>query len=476
MTSHKSRSPKPSNHRSHPRLDQARSGQASPRTPKPESEARDFDIGIKARDHAVRLVNQALSGRGGWDSAVQAPEFLGLELGERAFARACALVILRHLGEIDAILSMKLAKAPPEAVIALLRLGVAQVFFMGVADFAAVSTTLKLAERDGATRPFKGLINAVLRGLLRDGKLPAIAPERRLPDWLSARWRQSRGPEVVRALSESMIEDPPTDLSFKNRSDRDLALGLIEGEALGETGLRTLRRGDVRDWPGFEDGCWWVQDVSAAAAVGVLEGDLGGLEVLDVCAAPGGKTLQLAARGAQVTALDRSQGRLKRLAENLKRTGLNADTHMADAAKLSGPDWDGRQFDIVVLDAPCSATGTFRRQPEVLWAVKPSDLGDLCDVQHRLMDVVASRVRPGGRLVYCVCSLEHEEGEQQVTAFLRRHPHFHTQKLEPETVAFRTGLAAQSVTTQGWVRALPHQKPLGQDGFFIAVLNRHSGG
>ncbi|HTN40710.1 MAG TPA: RsmB/NOP family class I SAM-dependent RNA methyltransferase, partial [Asticcacaulis sp.] len=189
---------------------------------------------------------------------------------------------------------------------------------------------------------------------------------------------------------------------------------------------------------------------------------------IDLCAAPGGKTMQLAARGASVVALDRSKNRLKRVEENLERTKLTVEIQMADAETFE----DNRKFDIVLLDAPCSATGTFRRQPDVLWGTKPTDIAKLADVQHRLLDSAAKRVKIGGDLVYSTCSLEREEGETQVLAFLRRHKDFSLVKLLPETAA-DMGIPAESITPDGWARLLPHQRPGGQDGFFIARLTRN---
>jgi 16S rRNA (cytosine967-C5)-methyltransferase len=197
-------------------------------------------------------------------------------------------------------------------------------------------------------------------------------------------------------------------------------------------------------------------------------GDLTHKTAVDLCSAPGGKTLQLLARGAAVVALDRSKNRLKRVEENLKRVGFSAEMHMADAES-----WDDkRAFDVVLLDAPCSATGTFRRQPDVLWATRPADIAKLADVQHRLLDSAAGRVAPGGRLVYSTCSLEREEGETQVLAFVRRHPEFVVDKVSTDE-ASAIGLPQDSLKPEGWLRLLPHQRAGGQDGFFVARLRRN---
>ena len=239
------------------------------------------------------------------------------------------------------------------------------------------------------------------------------------------------------------------------------------GEVLAGGTVRTGRRGDVAAWPTFEDGDWWVQD-AAAAVPGRLLGVKSGETVLDMCAAPGGKTLQLAAAGGQVVALDRSAPRLKRLTQNLERTGLTAEV-----VAVPAEDWDdARTFDAVLLDAPCTATGTFRRNPEVLRATRPADVAKLADVQHRLLDAAAERVGPGGRLVYCTCSLEREEGETQIIAFLRRNPAFRTVPADPAAV----GAPAEALTPEGWLRILPSMwaEHGGLDGFFAARLERVS--
>lgn len=429
----------------------------------------DGDIGMNARIAAMGLIDAALTKRSGFDEAVTRSDFLALSEGERAFARAVALLVLRRLGQLDHIIEKRTQKTPSAAVCDLLRIGLVQIGFMNVPDFAAVSTTVKLAERASHTRPFKGLINAILRGVIREGGLPAPIASRLAPDWLYARWKGAYGEDNANGIAYMLTEEPATDLSFRSQADLDAHKAALEGVDLGGLTLRSARRGDVREWPGYEEGVWWVQDAAAAAVVNVL-GDIKGKAAIDLCAAPGGKTMQLAARGATVTALDRSKNRLKRVEENLERTKLSADIHMADAESYE----DDREFDIVLLDAPCSATGTFRRQPDVLWGTKPADIAKLADVQHRLLDSAADRVRAGGDLVYSTCSLEREEGETQVLAFLRRHKDFALVKVLPENAA-DMGVPASSVTPEGWVRLLPHQRAGGQDGFFIARLQRQNG-
>lgn len=365
------------------------------------------------------------------------------------------MATLRHLGPIDAALQGRLKKPPPERIVHVLRIGAAQLFVLKTPPHAAVDATVELA-----SQPFRGLVNAVLRGLLREPPDMADA-ERLVPPWLYARWQAAYGAQPARAIAAKVAEEPPTDLTLKPGA----APEGLQGEPLPGGSFRTTMGGDVTTWPGFDDGTWWVQDASAAVPARLLHVKPGE-SALDMCAAPGGKTLQLAATtGASVVALDRSGPRLKRVIENLKRTGLLAETVEADAA-----NWpDKRTFDAVLLDAPCSATGTFRRHPDVLWVASPKDVANLAGVQARLLDSAARRLAPGGRLVYCVCSLEPEEGEAQVTAFLSRTPGI---ALDPIS-AGEGGAPEQSLRPDGTLRILPQHRDGGTDGFYIARF-RHA--
>lgn len=444
--------------------DKARAGTRPPRAPRVEVQDDSADIGVEARIAAGVLLNAALEGRGGLDAALSFREVSSLPGPDRAFARAVAMAALRRLGEIDQILDRKLQKGPPLAVRTILRVALAQMLILETPAFAAVSTAVKLAEREPKTRPYKNLVNAVLRGIDREGPGLTTA-ESNLPEWLAARWRASYGEAALVGLALAAREEPATDLSVKPEVDGAAVAEAVEGEVLPGGSIRTGRRGDVATWPGFEDGVWWVQD-AAAAVPGRLLAPQAGEAVIDLCAAPGGKTLQLAASGASVVALDRSAVRLKRLEENLERTGLTAEVVATPAE-----DWeDDRTFDAVLLDAPCTATGTFRRNPEVLRATKPADVAKLADVQHRLLDAAAERVKPGGRLVYCVCSLEREEGETQIIAFLRRNTAFRTAPADPAAV----GAPEEALTPEGWLRILPSMwaEKGGVDGFFVARLDR----
>jgi len=446
--------------------DKARAGNRPPRPRVEVADPRDDgpDIGVEARLAAGVLLNAALEGRGGLDAALSSREVSDLPGPDRAFARAVAMAALRRLGEIDQILDRKLQKAPPLAVRTILRVALAQTLVLETPAFAAVSTAVKLAERDTKTRPYKNLVNAVLRGIEREGPGLTTA-ESNLPEWLAARWRATYGEATLTGLALAAREEPATDLSLKPGVDAAAVAEALDGEVLSGGTVRTGRRGDLAGWPGFEDGVWWVQDAAAAVPVRLLA-PVADEYIVDFCAAPGGKTLQISAFGAAVVALDRSAPRLRRLTENLERTGLSAEVHAVPAENWEDP----RVFDAVLLDAPCTATGTFRRNPEVLRATKPAEVAKLADVQHRLLDAAAERVKPGGRLVYCVCSLEREEGETQIIAFLRRNPAFRTAPADPASV----GAPAEALTPEGWLRILPSMwaEKGGLDGFFIARLDR----
>jgi 16S rRNA (cytosine967-C5)-methyltransferase len=418
--------------------------------------------GLASRQAAITLISAALDHRGGLDEALNAPPFSSLDARDRGLARMLAMTLLRRLGAIDQLLEPRLRKTPPAAVIMLLRLGVVQTRYMDIPAFAAVDTTVRLAELDKVARPYKGLINAILRGLLRDSPSEPAA-EHSAPTWLFARWRAAYSEATSRAIAAVIPEEPLIDLTPRDSADALPLAELLEAEVISGGSLRLHGRGDVSEWPGYVDGRWWVQD-SAAAIPARLSQLTDGQTALDVCAAPGGKTLQLAAMGGRVTALDRSAVRLERLSASLIRTNLSAEIVAANGVRWVDP----RQFDLVLIDAPCSATGTFRRHPDVLWGSRPSDIAQLAKLQSQLLDANAERVRPNGRLIYCVCSLEPEEGEAQISTFLRRRPDFKLDPIKPG----EGGAPEASATVEGWLRILPHHRVGGIDGFFVARLIR----
>ena len=408
------------------------------------------------RHAALRLIEGALSHRGGLEEALGQPALLALEPRDRAFARAVAMAALRHLGPIDRLLDKRLQREPPEPVRNILRLGLAQAFWLDSPDYAVVDSTVAMVPER-----LRGLVNAVMRRTLADGR-PSEAAADLAPPWLLARWRSAYGEDAANAIAAQIVLEPATDLTLRDPNDPTLASEL-GGEALSGGSLRVSRRGDLAEWPGYAEGRWWVQDAAAAIPARLLRVQPGET-ALDMCAAPGGKTLQLAAAGATVTALDRSERRMRRIASGLERTGLTAETIAVDARAWA----QERSFDAVLLDAPCTSTGAFRRHPDVLWNVRPGDVAALATEQKGLLEVAARRVRPGGRLVYSVCSLEIEEGEAQITGFLAGHPDFRLEEIK----VGEGGASDASCRQEGWLRILPADIPGGMDGFFIARMVR----
>ena len=411
---------------------------------------------LVARAAALALLDAALAKRGGLEEALSAGRYLALSPLDRGFARALVMATLRRLGSIDRALDGKLNKEPPAPARGLMRLGLAQAYYLDTPAFAAVDTSVALAPA-----PLRALVNAVLRGVLR-GPPPPDDPETLAPAWLLARWRAAYGEDSAHAIAATIPLEPATDLTPREAPEPAL-LRALEAETLASGSLRTRKRGDVANWAGYDDGAWWVQDAAAAVPARLL-GVSAGKTILDMCAAPGGKSLQIAAGGAALTAVDKSAGRIRRIEAGLKRTGLSGELVVADAALWP----NARRFDAVLLDAPCSATGAFRRHPDVLWNARPGDIASLATVQSALLASAARRVKPGGRLIYSVCSLEMEEGEGQARAFLTDHPGFALDPVKPG----EGGAPDASLSSEGWLRILPHHMPGGLDGFFIARFRR----
>lgn len=419
--------------------------------------------GLPARAAALDLLGTALARRAGLDEGLNHPAMAALEPRDRAFARALVMATLRHLGPIDTALQARVRKPPPERIVNVLRLGAAQLLVLKTPAHAAVGATVDLAAAQKGGEVFKGLVNAVLRGFTRE-PVALDDPDLLVPTWLAARWRAAYGADDARAIAALVAAEPATDLTLQDPADAAELAVELDASVLPAGQLRAGLKGEISTWPGFDAGRWWVQDASAAIPAR-LANIQRGETALDMCAAPGGKTLQLAAAGAKVTAVDRSAGRIKRVSENLARTGLGAEVVVTDAAEWK----DARTFDAVLLDAPCSATGTFRRHPDMLWVASPADIPKLAQVQIRLLDSAARRVTPGGRLIYCVCSLEHEEGEGQVAHFLARHPEF---ALDP-IASGEGGSPEASLRPDGALRILPHHRDGGTDGFYVARLKKN---
>jgi 16S rRNA (cytosine967-C5)-methyltransferase len=389
----------------------------------------------------------------------------------RARAHALAEAVLRRLGQIDALVLPWLDHAPPRRLVNILRLAGAELLVLGTAPHAAVDSAVRLAEAAPKTRHLKGLANAVARRIDREGRALWAAQDAAalaLPDWLARRLLKDWGPEAARAIASAGLVVPPLDLTPRDPASAAGWADRLGAKLLPTGSLRQARAGQVTELPGYAEGAWWVQDAAAALPVRLL-GEVRGREVLDLCAAPGGKTLQLAAMGARVTALDLKGPRLGRLRENLARTGLTAGIIAADALAWTPP----APLEAILLDAPCSATGTFRRHPDVLRRRAAPDLGALTALQDQLLDRAFSWLAPGGRLVFATCSLLKTEGEARLAHFLRRH----------EDAALAPPLPAPPSTPgglePGWLeggalRTRPDFWPGtgGMDGFFAAAIVR----
>ncbi len=392
----------------------------------------------------------------------------GLEPRDRAFAHALAATVLRRHGEIDAAIAPFVSKPLPRSAgpaHEILALGVAQLHYLNGEAHAAIDLSVELAKADPKARHFAGLINAVLRKAAHAQPVAGEA-HRNMPPWLWMELTAAFGPETAFAIAGAHLQEAALDISVK--SDPAQWAEALGGVALPTGSVRIAEReGAVAELPGFRDGAWWVQDAAAALPVKLL-GDLRGKSMLDLCAAPGGKTAQLASLGADVTAVDDSQSRMQRVQENLDRLRLNARLVVSDVQNIP----DDALYDGVLLDAPCSATGTMRRHPDLAHLRTEKQLSEVRKLQARMMDGAAKRVKPGGLLVYCVCSLLPSEGEDQVERFLAAHPGF---RPVPVAAGEMNGIV-QFITPAGFLRTLPHMgigPSSGLDGFFAAKLRRH---
>ncbi len=425
--------------------------------------------GLAARAAAASLLAGVLDRRQPLDALLDHDRaFAALADRDRRLARAIASTALRRHGEVHALLDRLIEKKPPRSrdFFHVLEIAVTQVLFMEVADHASVSIAIDQISADPKARHLKGLANAVLRRIARErDALLAYIDSARLdaPEWLWDRWCATYGEETARAIAEAHLAEPPLDISVKG--DPAGWAEKLGGSVTATGSVRLADTHGVEALPGYGDGAWWVQDMAAALPARLL-GDVAGMRVADLCAAPGGKTAQLATAGARVTALDISANRLKRLTANLTRLSLAAETVTANLL-----DWQPAEpFDAVLLDAPCSATGTIRRHPDVAWLKTQEDIATLAAVQARMIERAAAMLKPGGTLVYCTCSLEPEEGEAELAGAATRAG----LTLKPVT-ADEIGGLAQAVTPAGTVRTLPcHDAgtgvPPGMDGFFIMRL------
>jgi 16S rRNA (cytosine967-C5)-methyltransferase len=417
--------------------------------------------GLAARGAAVALLDAVLGERRMMADVLADPAgpLAGLPPGDRGRAQRLALTVLRNLEQADRVLAPHVRRAPPRTVQNVLRLAVVELAVEGAAAHGVVNAAVDLVRRGRKTGHSAGLVNAVLRKLAEVPDLFAGMPPQKMPMWLRQPLVHAWGREAVTGMEVVQALPPPLDITLREGAEAP------EGAVLLPTGsLRLSGTGQVTALQGYAAGAWWVQDAAAALPVRVLD-PKPGERILDMCAAPGGKTLQLAAGGAEVTALDLSGPRLARLRENLARTKLWAEVVQGDATRWRGP----APFDAVLLDAPCSATGTIRRHPDLPFVKDGFEIHGLIELQARLIDSALRLLRPGGRLVFCTCSLIPDEGEAQLDAALSRHPGLVVEP--PQDVP---GLEPGWLTLEGALRLRPDHWASrgGIDGFFIVRLRK----
>ena len=434
--------------------------------------------GLAARQAAAKLLAAVIDARTPLDGLTDHdhghPNFRALDMRDRALVRAILATALRYRGTISRLIARRLERPlPPKAhqLSHVLHVAAAQILFLDIPDSAAVDLAVTHAKADPRTARFSGLVNGVLRGIARDkaDALPAeLDRQDDAPEWFRDRLAGAYGTVKAQAILAAHRVEAPVDFTVK--SDPSRWAQAFGGIVLATGSVRVERlAAAVADLPGYGDGEWWVQDAAASLPAKLL-GDVAGRRVVDLCAAPGGKTAQLVLAGAEVTALDSSRNRLKRLGENLERLRLRASTVEADMLKYE-PD---TLFDAALLDAPCSSTGTVRRHPDIPWTKAPEDIAKLADLQSLLLARAATMVKPGGRIVFSNCSLDPAEGELLVAAFLAGHPDFALDPVSPGEVAG----ADSFIAANGTIRTTPADLDLGRpeisglDGFFAARFLR----
>lgn len=434
--------------------------------------------GFETRRLAARIIDDVITRRLALDdmldTTLSGPEARNLDDRDRGLVRAIATTAIRYFGLISKTVAARLERGMPlhsgpfEAIMAA---GIAQILYLDVPDHAAVDVTVSLVQADPDCRRFVALANAVLRRIARE-KFDILAQMRPLEDntpaWLADRWAASYGIENAHKIASAQAHDSAVDITVK--SEPEAWAEKLDAIILPTGSLRLKSRIAIPSLPGYAEGEWWVQDAAAALPARLLAAQDNEI-IGDFCAAPGGKTAQLALSGAKIFAVDRSGKRLVRLKANLERLHLAAEIVEIDALQ-----YQGGPFDAILIDAPCSATGTIRRHPDVAWTKGPEDIRKLTHLQSRLLDKAAELLKPDGRMIYCTCSLEPEEGEMQIEAFLARHPRM---KRAPFTAADMPSFGAElavAITANGDLRTLPFMLPheeirlSGLDGFFASRL------
>lgn len=454
-----------------------------PKAPKPLGEVKDEmqslpleegeSDGMASRAAALKLLEDVLQRKQALDHALEHQSaFRDLPVRDRAFVRMMVSTIMRRLGQIDDLIEKAIEKKDTPRNLTLqniLRIGAAQILFMDVADHAAVDTSVRLAENNRMDKQ-KAFVNGLLRTLTRVGaEWRGRQDEGRLntPEWLLKTWIADYDLRVAAEIAQANLSEAPLDITVKNKDDKVSWAATFKATELTTGSLRIPGGGNVTELPGFAEGAWWVQDASAAIPARLM-GDITGQSVIDLCAAPGGKTMQLAAMGANVIALDRSTARIRRLQENIDRMQLGERVQVvtADASTWRSKD----PVPYILLDAPCSATGTIRRHPDVLRLKEQKDVTALCHAQEQILENAFAMLMVGGILVYCTCSLQKAEGEDQINALLARHAN----AARLPIMKAELGGWDEALTEDGDLRILPfHQAALGgMDGFFIARVTK----
>ncbi len=437
---------------------------AAPASPRP---------GLAVRQEARRLLTDVLDRGRSLDALLddEGTAFAGLEPRDRALVRAIVGTALRRHGELHALLRQLIARIPEKAgpLMPIIEIAAAQLLFMDIPDHAAVSLAMAEVTADKVAIRYKALANAVLRRITRERAelVASLDPSLNMPAWLRDRWTATYGAETARRIAEALVTEPALDLTV--RSDPATWAERLNGVALPTGSVRLDEVGPIPALAGYAEGAWWVQDAAASLPARLL-GNVAGKRVADLCAAPGGKTAQLAAAGASVVAVDLSADRLKRLTSTLQRLNLSAEVVAADVLTWQPAE----RFDAILLDAPCTATGTIRRHPDIPYLKRPADIPPLAALQARMIEHAVSLLNPGGTLVYATCSLEPEEGEAHVAATLARLP-VTLSPVEPDELP---GLP-EAITSAGTLRTFPFDLPMatprlsGLDAFFVMRLKRH---
>ncbi len=416
-----------------------------------------------------RIVNEKLNLDGLLDPGQGNAHFLKLSPQDRGLVRAILVTALRHRRAIEVLLGKMMDRKPPKGLQFFsdtLHIAAVQILFLDLPDRAAVDLAVTAIGNDRRSGRYRGLANAVLRRLSREKdellKEASISP---FPDWFEQRLRRDYGREKVAEIAQRVMLEPFVDITVK--SNAEAWASKLGGKVISPSTVRLIEKASIESLEGYETGEWWVQDAAAALPAKLIpEGP--NLRVLDLCAAPGGKTAQLANAGHTVTALDASENRLKRLKANLDRLKLSAEIVCADMM-----EWEPtQQFDAVLLDSPCSSTGTIRRHPDIMWTKSDKDVSDLARLQFDMLNRARIFVKPGGTLVFSNCSIFKEEGESLLAKALKTFEDFDLSPIDADELPHLDGV----INGQGALRTLPLHLPAepaehgGLDGFFTCRL------